>query len=93
MDLDLLWKAFGPWAFSTLILVGMLRWFARELRRERRRVDELSDSLLAISERTLPALQDSSTALRESTDLTRRQGQALAAVEVIIRDSDRRSPR
>ena len=91
MDPDLLWKAFGAWAFSTLILMGVIRWLVRALARERQRVDELSDSLLAISERTLPALQDSSTALRESTDLTRRQGQALAAVEVIIRESDRRS--
>ena len=90
MDPDLLWRAFGAWGFSTILLLGAIRYLHRELAATREKADKRADETLAIAERVLPVLAESSTAVRDSTDLLRRQGEALAAVEVLIRDLDRR---
>lgn len=90
MDPDLLWKAFGAWAFSTLLLLGAIRWLLKELAASRDRADRRADELLELAKTVLPALEQSSEAVRESLDYQRRQGQALAACEVLIRDAERR---
>lgn len=85
-----IWQAAGPFAAALAICLAWIGYLLRALSESRERADRRADELLALAERSLPVLQESSTALRESTDLMRRQGQALAAVEVLIREYERR---
>lgn len=82
------WQATGPFAAALVICVAWINYLRKELAASRERADRRADELLALAERALPVLQDSATTMRESTDLIRRQGHALAAVEVLIREAD-----
>ena len=90
MDTDLLWKTFGAWAFSTGLLMLAVGWLVKELAASRAREARRADEMLELAKTVLPALEKSSEAVRESLDYQRRQGQALAACEVLIRDAERR---
>lgn len=85
-----IWSAVGPFAAALAIAVAWIAYLRKELAASRERSDRRADELLALAERALPVLQESSRSVAESTDLIRRQGEALAAVEVLIRDADRR---
>ena len=81
---------FGPWAASTAILLGAVGWLVKQLRAERARSDQLSAELLALSERALPALTESSSALRESAAMLRAQQGMLGRYDVLLHDAERR---
>ena len=85
-----IWQAVGPFAAALAICVTWIAYLRRELTEARKVADRRADETLAIAERALPVLTESSSAVRDSTDLLRRQGEALAAVEVLIREADRR---
>lgn len=85
-----MWQAVGPFTAALAVCLAWIAYLLRALSEARERADRRADELLALAERALPVLQESSTSVREATDLMRRQGQALAAVEVLIRDADRR---
>lgn len=84
-----MWQAVGPFAAALMICLAWIGYLRKELIEARKVADRRADETLAIAERALPVLAESSSAVRESTDLLRRQGEALAAVEVLIRDADR----
>lgn len=88
-----IWQAVGPFAAALMICLGWIAYLRREVTEARKVADRRADETLALAERALPVLIESSSAVRESTDLLRRQGEALAAVEVLIRDADRRERR
>lgn len=63
------WSALGPFLAAAIVLLGAITWLRRELSRTRDRLEKVEDERLALAERTLPALQESTKALERASAL------------------------